>query len=119
MIRVWSYLSVQALQSQVESGQHPHLFYSIMQPRELAIRMMHDHIVNDLLAIAGQYETLCVTSPERWHDKVQTEMRRFLQAQRQHPPFQRFCQLYDVIPETFIAEVLKSATQLLGSTSSN
>lgn len=119
MIRVWGYLSVQVLQDLWKSGQHPHLSYSTMQPRELAIRMMHNHIVNDLLAIAGQYETLRLTSPERWHDKVQTEMRRFLQAQRQYPPFQRFCQLYDVIPETFIAEVLKSTTQLLGSTPSN
>ena len=90
-----------------------------MQSRELAIRMMHDHIVNDLLALARQYEPLRLSSPERWHDRVQTEMRRFLQAQRQHPPFQRFCQLYDVIPEVFFAEVLKSATRLLGSTQSN
>jgi len=81
--------------------------------------MMHNHIVNDLLSIARQYESLRLSSPGHWHDRVQTEMRRFLQAQRQYPPFQRFCQLYDVIPETFIAEVLKSATQLLGSTSSN
>ena len=87
-----------------------------MQSRELAIRMMHDHIVNDLLALARQYEPLRLSSPERWHDRVQTEMRRFLQAQRQHPPFQRFCQLYDVIPEVFFAEVLKSATQQLGGT---
>ena len=90
-----------------------------MQSRELAIRMMHDHIVNDLLAIANQFESLRLSSPELWHKRVQTEMRLFLQAQRQHPPFQKFCQLYDVIPETFIAEVLKSATQLLGGTQSN
>lgn len=119
MIRVWSYLSVQALQSQVESGQHPHLFLSIMQSRELAIRMMHDHIVNDLLSIARQYESLRLSSPELWHDRTQTEMRQFLQVQRQHPPFQRFCQLYNVDPEMFIAEVLKSATQQLGGTQSN
>ena len=90
-----------------------------MQSRELAIRMMHDHIVNDLLALARQYEPLRLSSPERWHDRVQTEMRRFLQAQRQHPPFQRFCQLYDVIPEAFFAEVLKSATLQLGGTQLN
>ena len=119
MIRVWSYLSVQALQSQVESGQHPHLFLSIMQSRELAIRMMHDHIVNDLLSIARQYESLRLSSPELWHDRTQTEMRQFLQIQRQHLPFQRFCQLYEVNPETFLAEVLKSATQQLGGTQSN
>lgn len=81
--------------------------------------MMHDHIVNDLLALARQYEPLRLSSPERWHDRVQTEMRRFLQAQRQHPPFQRFCQLYDVIPEAFFAEVLKSATLQLGGTQLN
>ena len=90
-----------------------------MQSRELAIRMMHDHIVNDLLAIARQYESLRLSSPELWHDRTQTEMRQFLQIQRQHPPFQRFCQLYDVDPEMFIAEVLKSATQQLGGTHSN
>ena len=81
--------------------------------------MMHDHIVNDLLAIARQYESLRLSSPELWHDRTQTEMRQFLQTQRQHPPFQRFCQLYDVDPEMFIAEVLKSATQQLGGTHSN
>ena len=90
-----------------------------MQSRELAIQMMHNHIVNDLLNIAKHFESLHLSSPELWHDRVQTEMRRFLQAQRQHPPFQRFCQLYDIVPETFIAEVLKSATQLLGGTQSN
>ena len=90
-----------------------------MLSRELAIKMMHDHIVNDLLAIAGHYESLRLTSPGLWHDKIEAEIRQFLQVQRQHPPFQRFCQLYDVIPEAFFAEVLKSATRLLGSTQSN
>ena len=81
--------------------------------------MMHDHIVNDLLAIARQYESLRLASPDRWQDKVQTEMGRFLKVQQQHPPFQRFCRLYGVVPEEFIARVLKSATLLLDGTESN
>ena len=102
-----------------ESRQHPHHFYSTMQPRELAIRMMHDHIVNDLLAVARQYEPLHLASPDIWHSKVQTEMRRFLKAQRQHLPFQRFCRLYGVDSEEFLAGALKSATHLLDGTESN
>ena len=90
-----------------------------MRSKEIAIQMMHDHIVNDLLAIARQYESLRLSSPELWYDKTQTEMRQFLQIQRQHLPFQRFCQLYEVNPETFLEEVLKSATQRLGGTHSN
>ena len=81
--------------------------------------MMHDHIVNDLLTIAAQYESLRLASPDIWHGKVRTEMRRFLQAQQQHPPFQRFCQLYSVDSDEFLAGVLKSATLLLGGTKSN
>ena len=87
-----------------------------MHSRELAIQMMHDHIVNDLLAVARQYESLRQSSPILWHKQVQTAMHQFLMAQQKHPPFQRFCQLYEVVPETFIAEVLKSATQQLGGT---
>ena len=102
-----------------ESRQHPHHFYSTMQPRELAIRMMHDHIVNDLLAIARQYDSLRSVSPEVWQDKVQAEMKLFLQAQQRHQPFQTFCRLYGVVPEVFIAKVLKSATLLLDGTESN
>lgn len=90
-----------------------------MQSRELAIRMMHDHIVNDLLSIAKQFDSLRLTSPHLWHDRIQAEMRRFLQEQRQYPPFQNFCRLYDVDAEGFLAEVLKSATRQLGSTLSN
>ena len=90
-----------------------------MHSRELAIKMMHDHIVNDLLAIARQYESLRLASPYRWQEKVQAEMRRFLKTQQQHPPFQRFCQLYDIVPEEFFAGVLKSATLLLDGTESN
>lgn len=108
-----------SMQNQVESLQHPHHFYSTMHTRELAIRMMHDHIVNDLLAIARQYDSLRPVSHEVWQNKVQAEMRRFLQAQQQHPPFLSFCRLYDVIPEEFIAKVLKSATLLLDGTESN
>ena len=102
-----------------ESRQRPHHFYSTMQPRELAIRMMHDHIVNDLLAIARQYDSLRSVSPEVWQDKVQTEMKLFLQAQQCHRPFLTFCRLYGVVPEEFIARVLKSATLLLDGTESN
>ena len=90
-----------------------------MHSRELAIQMMHDHIVNDLLAIAGQFESLRLASPDRWQEKVQAEMSRFLNVQRQHPPFQQFCQIYDVEPEEFLAEVLKSAILLLDGTESN
>lgn len=90
-----------------------------MHTRELAIRMMHDHIVNDLLAIARQYDSLRPVSHEVWQNKVQAEMRRFLQAQQQHSPFLSFCRLYDVVPEEFIAKVLKSATLLLDGTESN
>ena len=81
--------------------------------------MMHNHIVNDLLAIAREYEPLCLASQDSWQEKVQAEMRRFLQAQRQHPPFQRFCLLYGIDPEEFLARVLKSATHLLDGTESN
>ena len=80
---------------------------------------MHDHIVNDLLAIANQFDSLRLTSPHLWHDRIQAEMRRFLQEQRQYPPFQNFCRLYDVDAEGFLAEVLKSATLLLDGTESN
>lgn len=119
MIRVWGCLSVRVLQNLVESGQHPHLFYDAMRSKELAIQMMHDHIVNDILTIAGQYESLRFTSPGLWHDRIEAEIHRFLQVQRQHPPFLNFCRLYDVDAEGFLAEVLKNATQQLGGTQSN
>lgn len=90
-----------------------------MRSKEIAIQMMHDHIVNDLLAIANQFDSLRQSSPGLWHDRIQAEMRRFLQEQRQYPPFQNFCRLYDVDAEGFLEEVLKSATRQLGGTLSN
>lgn len=87
-----------------------------MEPREIAIQMLHDQIVSDLLTIARQYDHLRQSSPDAYLNKVRTEMRRFLRRQKQHTPFIRFSQLYDVNQDEFIADVYKSATQLLDGT---
>lgn len=107
--RVWVVVSVKGFAEPAENTAAPHLFIRIsMQPRETAIQMMHNRVVNDLLELAKPYEHLRQASPEIWKSKVLTEGQQFLKALRKHLPFQRFCLLYDVNQEEFILGVIRS-----------